>query len=125
MAAACVTVPLGPACVAITGVRAGDRNLITATVTAKGQPVDLTGKTLSAQARKTAQSTATALDAVIAVVDALAGDITIRWPGDDVTALLAGKATWSGVWDLQVAEPGLDPLTIAAGPFTAEMDVTR
>jgi hypothetical protein len=126
MAATCVTVPLGPACVNITGVRGGDRNLMTATVTAKGQPVDLTDKTLAAQARKAVTDTGTpALEAVIEVVDAPAGDITIRWPGDAVTALLAGKKSWTGVWDLQVIETGLDPLTIAAGTFAAEMDVTR
>jgi len=125
MAAACVVVPLGPACVNLTGVRAGDRNVMTATITSKGEAVDLTGKTLTAQARKSATATTDPLDAVVTVDDALAGKITIRWPGDKVTTLLAGKATWAGVWDLQVAEPGQDPLTVAAGSFAAEMDVTR
>jgi hypothetical protein len=125
MAVTCVVVPLGPACANITGVRAGDRNLMTATISSKGEPVDLSGKTVTAQARKSVTDQGAALNAVIEVLDAINGQIAIRWPGADVTALLAGKKAWSGVWDLQVAEPALDPLTIAAGTFAAEMDVTR
>lgn len=124
MASTCVVVPLGPACVDLEGVRAGDRNLMTATLTSKGAPVNLTGYTVTAQARKKSTDSA-ALDAVVTIVNALTGDISIRWPGDDVTALLAGKATWNGVWDLQIEQVGSDPLTVAAGNFHAYMDVTR
>jgi hypothetical protein len=42
-----------------------------------------------------------------------------------VTAVLAGKAVWKGVWDLQLQEPGEDPVTICAGKLWAEADVTR
>lgn len=124
MAATCVVVPLGPACVNLDGVRAGDRNLITVTLTSKGTPVNLTGYTVTAQARKKSTDL-TALSAVIAVDDAVAGKISIRWPGDLVTTLLDGKATWNGVWDLQIDTAGSDPLTVAAGTFGAVMDVAR
>jgi hypothetical protein len=124
MAATCVIVPLGPACVDLTGVRAGDRNLVTATITSKGAPVNLTGYTVSAQARKKSVDTA-ALAAVVTVDNAALGQISIRWPGDAVTTLLDGKATWNGVWDLQIDQAGSDPLTVAAGKFSAVMDVTR
>jgi hypothetical protein len=124
MAAACVVVPLGPACVNITGVRANDRNMFTATLTQKGLPINLTGQTVTAQARKKSTD-ATALDAVVAVVDAVNGDITIRWPGADVATWLAGKAEAVGVWDLQVDNGTDDPVTVAEGSFAAKMDVTR
>lgn len=125
MAATCVALPMGPACVNITGIRGGDRNLITGTVTSKGEPVDLTGMTLAAQARKQATDATAALTAVIEITDPLEGAFTMRWPGAAVTTLLNGKKNWTGVWDLQVTEPDFDPLTIAAGTFAAEMDVTR
>lgn len=124
MASTCVVVPLGPACVDLTGVRAGDRNLITATITSKGAPVDLTGYTVTAQARAKATDQAAALTAAITVVNATQGQIEIRWPGAAVATLLAGKATWKGVWDLQLTSAD-GPLTVAAGNFGAVMDVTR
>ena len=119
-----VVVPLGPAHVDLTGIRAGDQNLISVTVTAGGAPLDLTGKTVTAQARVT-PTAAAALDSVVTVTDAAAGELVIGWPGDAVTDILAGKPKWSGVWDVQIAEPGEDAQTLAAGKFTAEMDVTR
>jgi multidrug efflux pump subunit AcrA (membrane-fusion protein) len=120
----CVVVPLGPACVDITGVRAGDQNLFSMTLTSSGIPVDLTSLTITAQARVNPLAL-DSISAVIEKVDALAGKITVRWPGDAVTTMLAGKTTWKGVWDLQVDSGANDPVTVAAGKFTANMDVTR
>ena len=62
---------------------------------------------------------------VVVLAPPTAGKVTIRWPGDDVRTLLAGKKTWTGVWDLQLSSPPGDPTTVAAGSFGAEMDVTR
>ena len=124
--AACVVLNLGPACVNLAGIRAGDRNLIKITLTTSGTPVDLTGLTLAAQARKKATDPdPAALEAVIEVIDAVTGQIALRWPGADVTALLNGAATWKGVWDLQVVSASEDPQTLVAGSFGAETDVTR
>ena len=120
-----MTIPLGPAVANLTGIRAGDRNLITATIISKGEPVNLTGLTPSAQARKKATDAEPAITAVIEVLDAAAGKISIRWPGDAVTAMLAGGARWDGVWDLQLDPGGEDPMTVVAGTFGAVMDVTR
>lgn len=117
-------IDLSPARLDISGIRANDRNLITATITSGGVPMNLTGKTVEAQARLTAVDVAM-LSAVITVTNAAAGAITIRWPGAAVATLLAGAAKWSGVWDLQVTTPSEDPLTVTAGTFAAEMDVTR
>jgi hypothetical protein len=66
----CVTVPLGPACANITGVRAGDRNQFTVTVTNQGQPIDLTGQTVTAPAAASMTST-TASSGSGSVVDVL------------------------------------------------------
>lgn len=120
-----VVLPLGPALLDLTGIRAGDRNLITMTLTSGGAPMDLTGLTVEAQARAT-PSTATAITAVTEVLDpASAGVIQLRWPGDEVRTMLAGKNNWNGVWDLQVGANGEDPVTVVAGGFAAVMDVTK
>lgn len=120
------TVTLTPPVVNITGVRAGDRNLLNATLTSEGVPVDLTDQVLSAQARKKATDEAIACSAVVEVVDAAAGTVTIRWPGEDVRTMLAGSASWKGVWDFQMApDVNADALTLCAGSFEAETDVTR
>jgi len=116
---------MGPACADISGVRAGDRNLMTATITSKGSPVNLTGYTLMAHAKVKNTDATPALVAVITVVDAVAGSITLRWPGDDVRTLLAGKPTWAGVWDMQIDNGVEDPVTVVTGKFRAELDVTR
>lgn len=116
-------VPLGPAPLDISGVRAGDLNEFQLTVLAGGAPVDLTDMTVTATARYK-QTDADGVDAEIELVDALHGVIRIRWPGEDVRTWLADKVKGSGVWDLQMAN-GSDPTTICAGKFSAEMDVTR
>jgi hypothetical protein len=117
-------VPLGPATVDLTGIRAGDQNQISCTVTTGGVPLDLTGKEVTAQARLT-PTDASALDAVIEITRPTLGEFNLRWPGAAVAEMLAGKPKWQGVWDLQVSEPGQDALTLIAGKFAAVMDVTR
>lgn len=118
--------PLGPAVVNLTGVRAGDRNEFTMTLTSGGVPVNLTGHTVTAAARKKAEDVdPPACTAVVTVTDAVAGQLTVAWPGDAVRAMLGGAASWAGVWDLQSAPASGDPVTLVAGTLTAVMDVTR
>ena len=117
-------VALGPAVVDLTGIRAGDQNMLSMTVTVGGVPYDLTDKVVTAQARKTANDPV-ALDAVVAVTAPTAGQFTLRWPGDAVSVLLGSATTWKGVWDVQVQAAGQDALTLLAGKFTAVLDVTR
>lgn len=118
-------VTLGPAPVDIVGIRAGDQNLIEFTITNDGDPMDLTGMIVSAQARSSSTSPDIAVTALVTVTDADAGVLTLRWPGAAITTLLGVKSSWVGVWDLQIGNPGNDPVTVAAGKFAAEMDVTR
>jgi hypothetical protein len=120
-----VTLPLGPATVNITGVRAGDRNKFTVTLLDGTNPVDLTGLEVTAQARLVATDAMVAMHAVCEVTDMAAAVITVAWPGEAVRILLAGNPTWTGVWDLQAKAPDEDPQTIAAGTLQAVMDVTR
>lgn len=121
-----VTVPLGPAVVHVTGVRAGDRNEFTMTFTSGGVPLDLTPYTITAQARRVAQDLGpAACDAVVIVTDAANGALLVRWPGDQVRTMLGDAGEWEGVWDLQLAPVTGDPVTIAAGSLTAVSDVTR
>lgn len=121
----CAVVNLAPACVEIQGVRAGDRNLINATVKDNGAALNLTGLTPLSQVRKSSTDTVVALVADVQIVNAATGQITIRWDGDDVRLLLAGAKKWKGVWDLQFSAPGEDPVTYASGPWSAEIDVSR
>ena len=124
--AACVKVNLGPACIDIEGIRAGDRNLVTLTLTQGGVPLNLTGLTLTSQVRKKATDPdPAALEAEVLLTEPVDGKCTLRWPGDDVRTLVNGAAKWTGVWDLQVASGAEDPVTLAAGKWSAETDVTR
>lgn len=119
-----VAVPLGPAPVDITGVRAGDLNEFQLTLLSGGKPVDLTGQTLAASAKR-AKTDTSSLDAVITVVDADAGVVLVRWPGSAVRTWLGTEETVTGVWDLEAKEGSNDPLTWVAGIFSAELDVTQ
>jgi hypothetical protein len=114
----------GPATINLRGIRAGDANLMTATITVSSQPLNLSGYTVQAQARKTAPDTKIAITAAVNIENATAGKIAISWPGDQVRTALANNETWSGVWDLQITGPD-GPQTVAAGAFEAVMDVTR
>jgi hypothetical protein len=120
------TLHMGPQVQNIDGIYAGDRNLHHIFVVQNGVPVNLTGQVARAQARAKATDVDPApIEAVIEVVDAVGGHLQLTWPGDDVRAMLAGKATFKGVWDLQLASGDADPQTLVKGTFAAEMDVTR
>lgn len=124
--ATCVLVPIGPGCADISGVRAGDANLMTGHLHHSGVAVNLTGQTIRAQARATALAAdPPALEAVVVITAPVTGDFTFAWDGDDVRTLLGSNKTWKGVWDIEV-DNGVDlPVTFCYGKFTAEMDVTR
>lgn len=120
------SIDLSPATLDLKGIRAGDRNMLTVTLTSEGNPMDLTGLDVMAQARKKAQDDSAVLEAVVEVdADPTTGKLTLRWPGEDVRTLLAGQATWQGVWDMQISSAEEDPVTVVAGAFIAAMDVTR
>ena len=94
------TLPMGPAALNITDLIAGDKNLVQVTLTSNGSPVDLTGLTVTAQARKLATDPdPAAITCTVTVVDAAAGVVQLRFPGADVTTALAGELSWAGVWD--------------------------
>jgi hypothetical protein len=124
------TADLTPAGLDFTGVRANDRNLISFTLTSGGNPIDLTGQTLMAQARKKASDAdPPVLTAIITITSATAGQFTLRWPGTQVMTALGGTSTgttsWAGVWDLQMQSGSNDPITICAGAISLDMDVSR
>ncbi len=106
-------------------IMAGDLNRETFQVVAN-DPVDLTGATIAAQARKTAPDAEIALEAVITPVEPLLGQFTVEWDGEAARTLLAGQVSWQGVWDLEVTFAGETlPETLLRGVFTVNMDVTR
>ena len=120
-----VAINLAPAAVDVSGIRAGDRNLFQLTIRQSGQPINLTGYTVTAQARTTAEDV-THLDAVCTITAPTAGKVDVRWPGDDVRTWLGTESVLKGVWDLQLADgTSADPWTVIAGSFAAESDVTR
>lgn len=108
-------------------VYAGDRNtqqiMLQAT---EGVPWDVTGAQFQAQARKSADDPAVALEADITIDDAAGGLVTVGWDGEAVRALLGTATNWSGVYDLQITEAGQTlPVTLFGGAFTAALDVTH
>jgi hypothetical protein len=119
-----VAVPLGPAPVDITGVRAGDKNEFQITLVSAGRGLDLTGMTLKASAKKTKTDT-TSLDAIVTVTDGPNGVVLLRWPGDAVRTWMGTNLTQKGVWDMQMKSGTNDPITVVAGDFSSEMDVTQ
>lgn len=120
-----VAIDLTPAVVDIVGVRAGDRNLFLVNIRTSGQPLDLTGYTVTAQARIDAED-GVGLTAVCTITDAAAGKVSVRWPGADVRTWLGDSEVLKGVWDLQLDDgSGADPWTVIKGSFAAEWDVTR
>ena len=123
--ATCVELPLGPACVNLTGVRANDRNSAAMHLHDGPTPTDLTGLTLTAQARAVASDQGSpVLTADVTVVNAANGDIVVSWPGADVATLLANGAgpvlkSWKGVWDIQADNGVDDPQTLIEGKIAA------
>lgn len=108
-------------------VYAGDRNIQTfAFFASEGIPWDITGATIRAQSRLTANDPVIAVEAVCEITDAADGIATVEWDGEAVRAILGVEETWEGVWDLQVIEAGQTlPVTLLYGSWTALMDVTR
>lgn len=125
MADQCVLLDLSPACVNLTGIRSGDRNEVLISITSAGDPYDLTGQTVAAQARFAAEDIEPVLNGVVTVLDGPAGQISLRWPGDDVATWLGTEAKAKGVWDLETRPVSGDPITLLAGSFSARLDVTR
>jgi hypothetical protein len=126
MAAVCVVGDLGPACLDLSGIRAGDRNLMYLTVEVGGVAVDITGMEFAAQARaKSNDPDPAAVTADIVIADGPNGRLAVMWPGDQVRAVMNGNTTWKGVWDLQQVIPASLPVTIVGGKFAASYDVTR
>lgn len=122
-----VEINLSPAEVNVAGIRAGDRNLFQLTIRQSGVALNLTGYTITAQAR-TAPPDPEALDADVEITNAVAGKCDVRWPGDAVRTWLGTNTVQKGVWDLQLlntGDPGSDPWTIIAGTFAAELDITH
>lgn len=117
--------PMGPATLDITGVRAGDANERQFTLLAGGQPWNLTDTTISAQARLTPTDSEIALQAEVIPVDLVNGKFLLAWDGEEVRDLLDGAETWEGVWDLQVDTADELPTTVLQGSFQAVSDVTR
>lgn len=119
------SINLAPAEVDVSGIRAGDRNLFQLTIRQGGQPVNLTGYTITAQARATSGDTEH-LDAVCTITNPTAGTVDVRWPGDAVLTWLGVETVQKGVWDLQLDDgTAADPWTVISGTFAAELDVTR
>lgn len=123
-----VAVYVGPAVLDLAGIRAGDTNAFDFLLHYAGTPMDLTGATVTAEARRTPADDVVAVAAVCTITDAAGGRVRVAWDGEAVRALMPNpESTWAGVWDLQVAGPGMPPAvdTLAGGKFTAEMDVAR
>jgi hypothetical protein len=105
---------------------AGDRNDFVLSFTSAGDVWNMTGATISAQARKKKTSSVASLTATVTAVDEATGQWLLEWDGDEVRSTLGGLASWEGFWDLQVLESGQTyPITLLRGSVTIYLDVTR
>lgn len=117
---------LGPARLDLKRVRAGDYTTVQISIKEDGNPKDTTGAVVTSHVRKTADADAIALDGIVTIVDETTGVYTVSFDGNDVRTLLGGRDSWDGVWDVQIVVQGTTfPVTLIAGSFGAEMDVTR
>ena len=112
----CPTTP-GPACLDLDIYRGDDLNLPFSNVDAAGDPIDLTGRTYTAQIRATPEST-TAVSFGVSV-NALAGVVTLSL----TDAQTADDVPLVGVWDLQEVN-GTETTTLVRGKVKATKDVT-
>lgn len=85
---------------------------------AAGEPIDLTGRTWTAQIRRSPNS-ATAVDITVDTTDANIGQIVLRLE-PDITETMSGEYEWDLQQDL-----GGSIQTILAGRWTFDPDVTR
>jgi len=115
----------GPGRLEWSGVTAGDMNRLVFRVMADGTPMDLTGCTVAAVARKRASDPAPAMTATVTVVNAAIGLVDVAWPGESVRDVLAGRDSWRGVWDMEIVSAGGQTTTVLAGTLVCEMDITR
>ena len=119
-------VDIGPATLDITGVRAGDRNSVTVTLVDDYEPTDLTGATVTSQARPVPEEENTSITATVTVIDAKEGRVELKWSGEEVRDALNGARSLEWFWDLQVLFANeTEPVTKIAGKIVFEMDVTR
>lgn len=130
--ATCETIDSGPQCLNWS-VYAGDSNVEAFEFLLNGDPWNLSGAEILAEARKTASDPEIAATATITTVDLSLGQVAIGWDGEELRALLEGAVaragepeTWVGVWDLQIHPSGdALPRTVLRGTLTVTNDVTR
>lgn len=104
---------------------AGDTAETTLQVLIEGDPAPLVGATVTAQARRTVTDPEPALTAACTITDEDDGLVLIAWDTTEMRAVLAGAASWSGVWDVQVVWPSGLVVTPAGGTLIVDLDVTR
>jgi hypothetical protein len=121
-------IDLSPEKLDLKGVPAGDDiALVIRFKDSDGTPQDTTGATLAAQVRQSKTADEIELSAsVSALTDGSDGEWSVLFSGTDTRTLIAGGASWSGVWDLEVTLAGqVNPRTVLGGRFQIESDVTR
>lgn len=105
---------------------AGDGATLRVTVTdPAGAPFDLTGS-VTAQIRATPDAATAEADFAADLSEHAAGVVFLSLTGDQTAALINGTgAPFQGVYDVQWAPVGGEPLTLVQGEVTCELDVTR
>jgi hypothetical protein len=92
---------------------------------ADGDPVDLTGFAARMQIRRSVKAVDVLVDATTAngllTIAALAGEVTVELPA----TLTAGISAVSGVYDLEMVDPGGFVTRLLEGDVTFSPEVTR
>lgn len=104
---------------------AGDGASIRLTVTDNAGASIPVGGEVIAHIRKTRSDVAPAAEFSVNLVNAATGVVIISLTGVQTAALLGGKPSFKGAWDVQWKPTGGQPVTLVQGRVECNADVTR
>lgn len=102
----------------------GDTLTVTVTVKNAGTPVNITGRTYSAQIRKTPKSTTILATFTCAITNAAGGVMVATLPASVTSALSVARAAWD-LQEITPSSPENIVQTLVAGYADIVQDVTR
>lgn len=104
---------------------AGDGASMKLTVTDNSSSPLLVEGEITAQIRKTRLEPDALAEFSVVIDTGEVGAIFVSLTGEQTAALLGGKKSFKGVWDVQWVKPDAEPITLLQGAVECNADVTR